>query len=182
VVALSALALISVISACGSAGPARPQASARPSTGAVSHSAGATSASDDGLTGFGATMAAWNAHHRNGSAYSNVTPQDGRVVEYTVTTGSIPIAAAIERAKAELPADSRETWVAQKGNCYQVELTSSTVGHVLGDPAIGDPAGGILAIISTLLPDGSSVYHPAAVNQVMLSPGTYSAPADAPDC
>jgi hypothetical protein len=127
-------------------------------------------------------MAAWNAHHRTGAAYSNVTPQGGRVVEYTVNTGTLSIDAAIKRAKQELPADSREIWGAQKGNCYQVELTSSTIGHALAAPATGDPGGGILAMINTLLPDGSAVYRPAGVNEIMLSPGSYPAPADAPDC
>jgi hypothetical protein len=139
----------------------------------------------DGLTSFGATMAVWNAHHRTGAAYSNVTPQGGRVVEYTVNTGAISIDTAIKRAKRELPADSREIWGAQKGNCYQVELTSPTIGHALAAPAAGDPGdpgGGILAMMNTQLPDGSTVYRPAGVNEIMLSPGSYLAAADAPDC
>jgi hypothetical protein len=112
-------------------------------------------------------MTAWNAHHRSGAAYSNDT--------------------AIKRAKQELPADAREIWSAQKGHCYQVELTSTTVGHVLaapaaGDPGGGDPDGGVLAMISTLLPDRATAYRPAGVNQIMLSPGSYPAAADAPDC
>lgn len=127
-------------------------------------------------------MATWYAHHRSGAAYSNVTPQGGRVVEYTISTGTITIDAAIKRAKQELPADSRQVWSAQKGSCYQVELTSSTIGHALAAPGAGDPSGGILAMINTLLPDGSSVYRPDGVNQIMLSPGSYSAAADAPDC
>ena len=128
-------------------------------------------------------MAAWNAHHRAAAAaYSNVTPQDGRVVEYTVTTGTSSLAAAIKRAKDELPADARQLWATQKGNCYQVELTSATVGRALDGPAIGDPSGGVLAMMNTLLPSGAPVYHPDAVTQIMLSPGAYPAPADAPDC
>jgi hypothetical protein len=149
----------------------------------ASHSARAAAVSDDGLTGFGATMAAWNAHHRAAaSAYSNVTPQDGRVVEYTVTTGTSSIAAAIKRAKDELPADARQLWTTQKGNCYQVELTSATVGRALNGPAIGDPTGGVLAMMNTLLPSGAPVYRPDAVTQIMLTPGAYADPADAPDC
>jgi hypothetical protein len=127
-------------------------------------------------------MAAWNAHHRPGAAYSNVTPQGGRVVEYTISIGTIAIDAAIKRVKQELPGDSRQVWSAQKGNCYQVELTSATVGHALAAPAAGDPSGGILAMIDTLLPNGSSVYRPGGVNEIMLSPGSYPAAADAPDC
>lgn len=173
-VALLALGAISVTSACGSPGAAV--------TGAATHSARAATASDRGLTSLGATMAAWNAHHRSSPAYSNVTPQDGRVVEYTVNTGTISIATAIKRAKHQLPADARQKWATQRGNCYQVELTSRTLGRALSDPAIGDSGGGILAIINTLLPDGSAVYHPSGVNQIMLAPGSYPAPADAPDC
>jgi hypothetical protein len=127
-------------------------------------------------------MAAWNAHHRSGAAYSNVTPQGGRVVEYTISIGTIAIDVAIKRVKQELPGDSRQVWSAQKGNCYQVELTSATVGHALAAPAAGDPSGGILAMISTLLPNGSTIYRPDGVNQIMLSPGSYPAAADAPDC
>jgi hypothetical protein len=149
----------------------------------ASPSARAAAVADDGLTGFGATMAAWNAHHRPAAAaYSNVTPQDGRVVEYTVTTGSSSLPTAIKRAKDELPADARQLWATQKGNCYQVELTSATVGHALDGPAIGDPSGGVLAMMNTVLPSGAPVYRPDAVTQIMLSPGTYPAPADAPDC
>ena len=127
-------------------------------------------------------MGAWNAHHGSSAAYSNVTPQGGRVVEYTVSTGTISIATAIKRAKQELPPDTREIWATARGNCYQVELTSHTLGQVLAAPGIGDSGGGILAIIDTLLPDGSAVYHPTGVNQIMLAPGSYPAPDDAPDC
>ncbi len=127
-------------------------------------------------------MAAWNTHHRSMAGYSNVTPQGGHVVEYTINTGTITIDAAIKRAKQELPADSREVWGAQKGDCYQVEMTSHTIGRALATAAAGDPSGGILAMISTLLPNGSSSYRPTAVNEIMLSPGTYPAAADAPDC
>ncbi len=184
------LVSVAVISACGSAGANRP-AAATPSgaagiawsTGVASHSARGAAVSDDRLTGFGATMAAWNAHHRAAAAaYSNVTLQSGRVVEYTVTTGASPIASAIKRAKDELPADARQLWAAQKGNCYQAELTSATVGRALDGPAIGDPSGGVLAMMNTLLPSGAPVYHPDAVTQIMLTPGTYSTPSDAPDC
>ena len=139
-------------------------------------------AGHDGLTSYGATTAAWNARHRNGAGYTNITPQGGRIVEYTVTIGSAPTADAIKRAKMELPADARELWGAQKGNCYQVELASRTLGRALAAPSTGDPSGGILAIMNTLLPDGSSVYRPTSVNEIMLSPGAYPAPADAPDC
>ena len=127
-------------------------------------------------------MAAWNAHHRTGAAYSNVTPQGGRVVEYTITTGTIAIDAAIKRVKQELPSDSRQVWSAQKGNCYQVELTSETLGHALAAGSAGDPGGGVLAMINTLRPNGSTEYHPDGVNQIMLSPGNYPTAADAPDC
>jgi hypothetical protein len=127
-------------------------------------------------------MATWNARHHASAAYANVTPQGGRVVEYTINTGTISIDAAIKRAKQELPPDSREVWSAQKGHCYQVELTSSTIGHALGAPAAGDPGGGVLAMINTLLPNGSTEYRPDGVNQIMLSPGSYPTAADAPDC
>ena len=128
-------------------------------------------------------MATWNAHHRSAAAvYSNVTPQGGRVVEYTVATGTSSVAAAKKRAKDELPADARQLWATQKGNCYQVELTSATVGHALDGPAIGDPAGGVLAMMNTLLPSGAPVYRSDAVTQIMFSPGTYPTAADAPDC
>jgi hypothetical protein len=136
----------------------------------------------DALTSLGATMTAWNAHHHSSAIYSNVTPQGGRVVEYTINTGTISIATAIKRAKQELPSDTREIWAAARGNCYQVELTSHTLGQVLAAPAIGDSGGGVLAIVNTLLPDGSSEHHPTAVNEIMLAPGSYPEPADAPDC
>jgi hypothetical protein len=164
-----ALVALGVISACGSPGGAKP-------------SAQAVTISHDTLTSLGATTAAWNAHHQASAPDSNVTQQGGRVVEYTVNTGAISIAAAIKRAKQQLPSDTRQIWAAARGNCYQVELTSSTLGRALSAPEIGDSAGGVLAIINTLLPDGASTYHPTGVNQIMLSPGSYPEPADAPDC
>jgi hypothetical protein len=167
--AVSALGVALAVSACGSPGGATGAARA----GLTSHEA---------LTSLGATTAAWNAHHPSSAADSNVTQQGGRVVEYTVNTGTISIAAAIKQAKQQLPSDTREIWAAARGNCYQVELTSSTLGRALSAREIGDAGGGVLAIINTLLPDGSSVYHPTAVNQIMLSPGSYPEPADAPDC
>jgi hypothetical protein len=180
--AAGALGVLAVISACGSPGTSTA-ARADAGTGTAKHSAQSDTVSDQGLSGLGATMAAWNAHHGSSAAYSNVTPQGGRVVEYTVSTGTISLTTAIKRAKQELPSDTREIWAAARGNCYQVELTSHTLSGVLSDPAIGDYGGGILAIINTLLPDGSAVYHPtAAVNQSMLAPGTYASPDDAPDC
>jgi hypothetical protein len=137
---------------------------------------------DDGLTRFGATIRMWNAHHRPGATYSNVTPQGGRVVEYTISTGTTALDAAMKRVKQQLPDDSHQVWAAQKGNCYQVELTSPTLARALAAPAAGDPGGGVLAMISTLLPDGSTAYRPDGVNQIMLSPGSYPAVTDAPDC
>jgi hypothetical protein len=166
-------------SACGPSGAARP-AGAAGTAGAGAGAAGAAPDQGLNLTSFGATMAAWNTHHRSAAAYSNVTPQNGRVVEYTVDTKAITIADAIKRAKQELPADSRELWGTRKGNCYQVELTSHTIGQAL--VSTGDSGGGILAIMNTLLPNGSSVYRSAGVNEIMLSPGSYSTAADAPDC
>jgi hypothetical protein len=167
-----ALLILGMISACGSAG-----------AGTATRPARATAVTHDALTSYGATTAAWNAHHpATASAYSNVTPQDGRVVEYTVSTGAVSVAAAIARAKRELPGDVRELWAQPRGDCYQVELTSSALGRALSGPEIGDSAGGILAVINTLLPNGTSTYRPTAVNQIMLSPGSYPEPADAPDC
>ncbi|HWG15876.1 MAG TPA: hypothetical protein VG268_21640, partial [Streptosporangiaceae bacterium] len=63
------------------------------------------------------------------------------MVEYTVNTGAISTDTAIKRARQELPSDSREIWAARKDNCYQVELTSPTIGHALAAPATGDPGG-----------------------------------------
>ena len=57
-----------------------------------------------------------------------------------------------------------------------------TVGRALDGPAIGDPSGGVLAMMNTLLPSGAPVYRPDAVTQIMFVPGAYPTPADAPDC
>ena len=61
-------------------------------------------------------------------------------------------------------------------------MTSATVGRALDGPAIGDPSGGVLAMMNTLLPSGAPVYRPDAITQIMFVPGAYPAPADAPDC
>ena len=107
---------------------------------------------------------------------------DGRVTDYTVNTQGIPITAALERAEQELPTDARELWGAEKGTCYQAELTSPILGQALATPDIGDPSGDVFVEMDTVLADGSSVYESTDVNEIMLSLGTYTTPSDAGAC
>jgi len=152
----------------------------------------------DTLTGFGSTIGAWNAHHTADTKYTPgsvydpdpalpptggaqadyiaVTPECGRVTNYTINVARLAINAAIARAQQELPSDARKIWGARKGTCYQAELTSSTLGNALASGSFGDPEGDVFVEFDTVLSDGSSVYKSTDINEIIMSLGSY--PAD----
>jgi hypothetical protein len=205
------LGLALVLAACGqsakqssASGPA-----ASPTTQASIQAADSPTAgtSNDALTGLGATVNVWNAHHTadpkfepdsaydpdptlpsylGQDVYVAVQWQDGRATNYQMNIPGQPIRAAIERALQELPADARELWGAQLDTddltCYQTELISPTLGRVLAAPSIDDPQGAVLAEFQTMFLDGTASYKGTDVNEILLGLGSYPTAASSPGC
>lgn len=121
-----------------------------------------TAAAAGGLTGFGATQQAWDAHHtadtdKTGAGVYNPDPvlpktkdgqvnddyvaavasDDGHVDAYNVSFSARSTAAALDRVKQELPPDAQfgkpvVTSGLVDSKCLIVTATSATVGKVLG--------------------------------------------------
>jgi hypothetical protein len=146
----------------------------------------------DTLTGYGATIAAWNAHHTAdtyydpGSAYDPdlalprnagrvwdkyvaVQPLGGRVTDYTVHLVPMSLANAQAILTAEFPADTRVLWTQHLSGCTQVEYTSPTLHTALGNTDTGD------ALVEYSNTDSSS----ALVTEAMVSdmPGAQPDPS-----
>jgi hypothetical protein len=104
------------------------------------------------MTGFGATLAHWQAAHKldgtvparnaylphisgNGQdTWEIVTLGNGRVISYTLNIAPSSLAAAEARARQELPADARVLWIRTFGStCSQEQFESATLAAALGD-------------------------------------------------
>lgn len=170
---------------------------------AAASNASTADTSTDVITGFGATLSAWNAHHTadkkfdpnaaydpdpalpsysGQDVYVAVQWQDGRALDYQMNIPGESIHRAIVRALEELPPDGRELWGLKRDSCYQAELTSRTLGRALSSPGIGDPEGDVFVEFETLLSDGSQVYESRDVNGILVGLGSYPTRASAPDC
>lgn len=103
-------------------------------------------------------------------------------MDYQMNIPSEPIRDAIERSLQELPPDAHELWGAKRDTCYQAELVSKTLGRALAAPAIGDPEGDVFVEFDTILPDGSSIYERAHVNEILVGLGSYPTAASGPAC
>jgi hypothetical protein len=136
------------------------------------------------ITGYGATIAAWNAHHtadhdfaagtvydpdpslpevngHTGAVYVLVAPQGGLVLSYAMNLAAgTTLHAAVTTAQAEFPRDARLLWIARKNTCVQVQFASAILGHVLARPAIGDASGQV--------PNS----HPCGFSQLLSKPTT----------
>jgi hypothetical protein len=202
------LGLALALTACGqsanqsqTSGPTSSPTTAKASTEASDSPSASTS--NDALTGFGATLSAWNAHHTADTKYApnaayNPDPalppysgqdvyvavqwQDGRAMNYQMNIPGQPIRDAVARALQELPPDAHEVWGAKRDTCYQAELTSRTLGRALSARAIGDPEGDVFVEFDTILPDGSSIYKRTDVNEILVGLGSYSTAASGPAC
>ena len=124
------------------------------------------------MTGFGATLAEWTAHHQQDPRYSGpigpgtadiamaydpdgVSPTgdrynvvrilDGRVVSYVMRFSSEPIRKARAFVIATLPADATDTGFSVNGRaCAFESFTSARLGRALGHTAARDSSGGVL--------------------------------------
>lgn len=116
----------------------------------------------DTLTGYGATVAAWDAHHtpdtayppglvfdpdpslprdggREGARYVAVAPIGGRITDYTVNFPATGNATAVERALlAEFAPDAYVLWDQDMPGCVMAEVVSATVHRVLHHTSVGD--------------------------------------------
>jgi hypothetical protein len=117
--------------------------------------AGSWHPSGPALTGFGATLAQWNAAHKldlsvparnaylprvtgpdadDSDTWQVVTVADGRVISYTVNLAPTSLRSAEARARQELPANTRVLWKHTfGGTCAQEQFESVTVAAALGD-------------------------------------------------
>jgi hypothetical protein len=151
--AVGALAVVLAGCAAGSAtGHTKTVVTINPS---VSPAAAATKTGPS-LTGFGATLAQWQAAHSldrtvpardaylphigpdGQDTWEVVTVAGGRVISYTLNVPPSSLKAAEARARRELPADARVLWTrtgrGSYGNaCSQVQFQSATLAAALGD-------------------------------------------------
>lgn len=140
--------------------PSTPvRATQRPATTTVHPAANAPAA--DTLTGYGATVARWNAtHHADpsyaaGSAYNpdaslpeangrtadtyvGVQPLGGRVTDYTLNMAATSLSGAETVVAHEFPTDTRVLWSQPLAGCTIVEYASPTVHAALGNTDTGD--------------------------------------------
>lgn len=188
-----AVVVVLVCAGCGSS-------SSSPSSSA---SAAARQA-DYGLTGYGATGAAWNAHHaadadfapgavynkdptlprvngHTGADYTQVLHENGHVLGYDLHFKGDPI----RQAKAvvfgrELPRDAKPLWFAVKDTCAQMLVKSPTLAKALGSKSIGDTSG------TVLIEFGSGVnedhYDPHSISDALFMLAEETSAAQAPGC
>ena len=152
----STLATVLVLAGCAGANPAAEPSASTSSSPAVSPSSAAAAATTSGLalTGFGATLAQWNAAHKldvsvparnaylphvagdtDGSDTWQVVMVSGdRVNSYTLNLAPTSLRAAEARARQELPPDARVLWRHTfGGTCAQEQFRSATLAAALGD-------------------------------------------------
>lgn len=154
--AVSILAPVLVLAGCARATPAAEPTATPPPSSATSSSPAAVAATTSGpaLTGFGATLAEWNAAHtldvsvpaRNAylprvtgdtdgsDTWQVVMAAGGRVTSYTLNLAPTSLRAAEARARQELPPDTRVLWKHTFGDtCAQEQFRSATLAAALGD-------------------------------------------------
>jgi hypothetical protein len=154
--AFIALAAVLMLAGCARASPAAEPTASSPTSLAAASSPAAVAAATarPALTGFGATLAQWNAVHnldmsvpaRNayvprvaGDAGGSDTWQvvmapGGRVNSYTLNLAPASLGSAEARARQELPPDTRVLWRHTFGaTCTQEQFRSATLAAALGD-------------------------------------------------
>ena len=155
------LATVALALAGCSSGSSKPAAAPAARVATTATPAPATAQTAGGLTGFGASQQAWDAHHaadtdkagagvynpdptlpktKDGQVnddYVGVTADGGRVDSYNLVFTARPTAAALTAVKAELPADAVlskpvVTTGLVDSKCLILTATSTTVGKALG--------------------------------------------------
>ena len=162
--------------------------------------AGASAASSGGITGFGATDAAWNrthvADHRYapGAAYDPdpslgqgadryyaVMHEEGHVLDYSERFHPQPISRAKALLLREFPHDARIVWFrAVGGSCAQMLVRSRTLGRALSAKKIGDRQG--VAFIEFSSGVAEDHYNARSVNDALLMVYDLVGKGSAPGC
>jgi hypothetical protein len=106
--------------------------------------------SSGGLTGFGATRAAWNAHHSRDVGYASgccffpknsdgsdryitLEYQSGRVASYEMLfKPAVPRAVALSELHRDVPSDARRVWDVKRATCEFVEYRSRALKAATG--------------------------------------------------
>lgn len=187
-----------ILVGCGSS-ESTPTAQTTPTKPPASSLASPTPAAD-GIVGFGATDAAWTAHHTedkafapgavydadpsvySGARYTAVSHSNGRVLRYTMNFAPSPVSIVKAELLKEFPSDASILWFSVRDTCAQLEIKSAKLGGALSDPAIGDPDGMAFAEVYDVHGDGTSTYDANSINQALTMLGTYRTSADAPAC
>ena len=119
------------------------------------------------LTGLGATLSTWKAHH--GAGYSDVvTDRAGHVDSFIVTMSAQSLTMAQAQIKRDLPADAtagpaRPSVGIEGTQCEIVDFTSPTLGKVFG----GDGGDRVLAVFAAQNPnlmDTTRIVHAVVVS------------------
>jgi len=208
ILTLSLLVLAFGAAGCGDSTESAPETTQTPATAEAkttktrtrtrtrTRTTTAASVKRDELTGFGATVAAWNDHHREdprfspGSAYDPdpslgdgerfndryyaVMPEEGQVTYYSMR---FPAQTGIEEAKAfvltsEFPADAKIVWFKGKGTCAQMLVRSKKVVR----------AGTEAALITFTSGEAGDTYNPRSVADAFVMAWPLSGPGESPDC
>ena len=124
------------------------------------------------ITGYGATEANWQALHQGDGRYILASPENGRVVRYSLQFApGTTIDAARRAALAEFPPDARVVRFATKNACAQMEIESATLAPLIGAARPGQVAGRVFAEFDSVLANGESTFKSGAVSEVFFVPG-----------
>jgi hypothetical protein len=165
---------------------------------------GSLASATGGITGFGATDAAWNRAHvadhtyapgaaydpdpslpkvngRVADRYYAVMHEEGHVLGYSERFRPQPISQAKALLLREFPPDAQTVWFRAVGaSCAQMLVRSRTLGRALGTKRIGDPQGAALIEFSS----GAAAdhYNPRSVNDAFLLLYALVGKTGAPGC
>jgi len=134
-----------------------------------------------GLTGFGATIGAWNATHERDPTYLSWGPVlgDGHRVYTTVRCSNDGIVIVIQKhtyppvsaetalasARAELPADVKLIYDFTQAQCRNVQYQSQALVDAMG---VDNPDGVANVQLESPLVGADATYHPATVDTALI--------------
>ena len=156
----------------------------------------------DGLTGFGATDAAWAATHQAdpryapGDAYDptpgfgldvkhddrffSVIHEGGRVVGFSMNEPThATTQVAIGLVLQTLPADAVVLWTTTRPSCYLAEMRSATLRTAVGGPGHGEV---FVELDSDAAQDGQPYWDPGHVTEAIVMAAAIQRPSAAPGC
>jgi hypothetical protein len=187
--------------------PATAPVSTSSPAAAASTSSPTVAPSAAGITGYGATVADWNSYHtqapfcdpggcydpdpslaqvngHEGVRYFAVSTTNGRVLDYSMAFAhGTPQSVASATVMREFPGDAQVLWTTTKDTCSQMEISSPTLGGLLGSSSIGDPQGEVFVEFdSDEDTAGNNSYSPSSVREAILGLGSYATAGSAPAC